>query len=80
MSNQLSQPGDVITDDVMVEFRVLPDDLRDSAERLLAGFLKMSDASFLTPREVAAIIAGPSFRQILEQEARLGKLTLGTNH
>ncbi|HYD70418.1 hypothetical protein [Azospirillum sp.] len=63
-----------IAEEALAEFSSLPSHLHASAVQLLRSLLKTSDMRFMTQREVAAIIAGPFFRSVLEQEARLSRL------
>jgi hypothetical protein len=54
-----------------------PRERRRVAERMPTNFPNDQSVDPLMPREVAAIIAGKLFRQILVQEAELKRLALG---
>ncbi len=65
-----------LTEEVLAELADLPPELWDTAVRMLAGFARSARSAGLTPRDIAAIIASPSFRPVLEDDQRLNSLTL----
>ncbi len=70
----MSHPGKTaatpLADDVLTEFADLPAGLRDAAVGMFRRFSQALLSAGMTPQEIAAIIAGPSFRKVLEDEAR----------
>ncbi len=65
-------------EDFSVEFDALPPPLRDVALRMLHDLNKTYDLGGLTSRDIASVIAAPSFRSVLEDEARLNSLALAS--
>ena len=53
----------------------LPPDLRDAARSLMARFADDRESWDLSVEEIVAAITAPSFRPVLEQEARLNALS-----
>lgn len=73
---QAAKDDVAVTDEVPAEFRSLPPDLRDAALGLLAALCGTRTPGDLSVREAAAVIAAPSVRQVLEQEALINRLGL----
>ncbi len=59
-----------LADEVLAEFAHLPTGLRDAAVGVFRSFAHSALSAGMPPREIAAVIAGPSFRRVLEDEAR----------
>lgn len=57
-------------------FEGLPPDLRDAARSLMARLVGDRESWDLSAEEIVEAISAPSFRPVLEQEARLDALSL----
>lgn len=66
----------LLTDEVLSAFDALPPELFDTAVGMYVGVLHSARSAGMTPGEIAAIIAGPFFRPVLEDERRLNALPL----